>query len=244
MSAQLPSRSVGVQDIPLDQDRSSPDDYKLIRASSARAISVLSVDAEAYFHFGSKEAVRVDAREFQSSTLRVLEEVGGPIGTIYLENPTATAGDTLTVLFSAEIELPPEVTVDSIQSITDPVDVSNDQTREIGKARVMDSSGVLVDPVDTADLSPLSDTTQSAGTDVTLTIGDLRSNVSVAVDTSGGATLTVEVSPDGGTTWYPYDTVAYSSAVTTAEEYTVPYADVRASVGSSLNRLSVAAGGL
>lgn len=66
--------------------------------------------------------------------------------------------------------------------------------------------------------------------------------VEIVADTSGAATLTVEVSQDGGSTWDEYTvSIADSSG---AKETVHGFADVRASVDQNLNALVLSAKGV
>jgi hypothetical protein len=77
-----------------------------------------------------------------------------------------------------------------------------------------------------------------------LSLGDHRQLVDIHADVSGSATLTVEVSVDGGSTWLGFDTVDYSSAGDYAEGYSVAFGDVRAYLNQNRNGVTVAAKGV
>lgn len=108
---------------------------------------------------------------------------------------------------------------------------------------VEDSTGTQVDPLSRQDTSPVTGSTTTADTDVTLTLGDYRKDVDFFVDTSGAANLTVEVRTSGGT-WRTIDTINYGSATTTVESYTTRFAEIRASVDANLNVLEASSKGI
>jgi hypothetical protein len=71
-----------------------------------------------------------------------------------------------------------------------------------------------------------------------------RPTVTVALDTSGAATITVEVSPDGGTNWYPLTSYSPGAAETNADTITTGFDDVRAYIDANLNSLHIGAKGV
>lgn len=82
-----------------------------------------------------------------------------------------------------------------------------------------------------------------SGNAATLDLGPIRQAVDVFVDCSGAATLTVEASFDGST-WRTFDTVDYSSATTSMEQYDIAYPHVRAYLDTATNTVEVASKGL
>jgi hypothetical protein len=135
-------------------------------------------------------------------------------------------------------------------SISDTVDISDDQSREIGKARVMDSTGTLVDPLDSADLPlnvdtvPTAASTNDTGSNNAASIDAAGlSELEVLYDTTGSATITVEVSQDS-TNWYERATFSPSSAVNLAEHLPIGIRYVRAYADSNLNELEISAKGV
>jgi hypothetical protein len=224
-----------------------------------RHLSVLAADAEATIRLGDGQASGIPARKIQSISLPK------DVENIYLSNP-ANSGEL--ILLNGL-----EGTEASVPSPDSTFDLTDDSAREIGKVRVQDSGGVLVDPASEGTLSTLegkaatettlssvdsrvldrSDATAITAEDsgvgsanaATATLGPLRSSVNVHVDTSGAATLTVEVSPDGGTSWLQFDTVDYSSATTEVEAYPeVAFADVRAYLDTNRNGVTLASKGV
>lgn len=87
------------------------------------------------------------------------------------------------------------------------------------------------------------DSGTGSGNAAKLTLGPLRRLVDLHVDTSGAATLTVEVSTDG-TNWRTFDTVSYSSATQEVEQYDVAWEYVRAYLDSNRNLIEASAKGV
>jgi hypothetical protein len=198
-----------------------------------RHLSVLAADAEATIRLGDGQASGIPARKIQSISLPK------DVENIYLSNP-ANSGQL--ILLNGL-----EGTEASVPSPDSTFDLTDDSARELGKARIQDSGGVLIDPFDQADATAITaeDTGVGSANAATATLGPLRSSVNVHVDTSGAATLTVEVSPDGGTSWLQFDTVNYSSATTEVEAYPeVAFADVRAYLDTNRNGVTLASKGV
>lgn len=91
----------------------------------------------------------------------------------------------------------------------------------------------------------VSDTTTSNGAAnaAQVDLGDLKTNVDVFADTSGAATLTIEVSADGST-WRQADTVSISSATTDLQQYHFAYPHVRAYLDTATNTVEVVGRGV
>jgi hypothetical protein len=198
-----------------------------------RHLSVLAADAEATIRLGDGQASGIPARKIQSISLPK------DVENIYLSNP-ANSGEL--ILLNGL-----EGTEASVPSPDSTFDLTDDSARELGKARIQDSGGVLIDPFDQSDASAITadDSGTGSGNAAEATLGPLRSAVNVHVDTSGAATLTVEVSPDGGTSWLQYDTVQYSAATTQVEAYAdVAFADVRAYLDQNRNGVTLASKGV
>lgn len=124
---------------------------------------------------------------------------------------------------------------------TNPTDRS---TREVGKVRVEESDGTLIDPIDSADSEPITATTSSAGeaNAAQLQLGNLRTYVDVAYDLSGVADIVVEGSTDGAD-WWELDRQSDDSARgvipgDTAFEY------VRAYATANLNEIEMSSKGV
>lgn len=107
---------------------------------------------------------------------------------------------------------------------------------------VEDSAGAQVDPLDESSMGPFSARATAIGTNAAVSPGAYGQPVTIVADTSGAATLTVEVSQDGGVSWDAY-TVDIGGAGGVKEEVH-GFADVRASVDQNLNALSVSAKGV
>lgn len=125
-----------------------------------------------------------------------------------------------------------------------PIAVSSDTTREIGKARVQDSSGVLVDPVDASDLSQISASTATAGSSnaAVLDLGAHRKDADIFYDVSGSATVTIEVSTDNAT-WRPLHSESLSAAGTDILQFETSYRYIRTYADANLNTLEVVSKG-
>lgn len=76
-----------------------------------------------------------------------------------------------------------------------------------------------------------------------VTLGPDRTLLDVHVDTSGSATLTVEVSTDGGGTWLTFHTQDYASATTEVEQFRCAFDDVRAHLDQNRNGVTISAKG-
>ena len=87
--------------------------------------------------------------------------------------------------------------------------------------------------------------TTTAGEDISIPLGSYLTLVDVLVDTSGGATLSIEVSNTGAfdgeeTT---VQTVAYDAGVTNLEQFEFAYPYVQVRVDSNLNELEIVSRG-
>ena len=87
--------------------------------------------------------------------------------------------------------------------------------------------------------------TTTAGEDISIPLGSYLTLVDVLVDTSGGATLSIEVSNTGAfdgeeTT---VQTEAYDAGVTNHEQFEFAYPYVQVSVDSNLNELEIVSRG-
>ncbi|WP_436929075.1 hypothetical protein [Halosimplex halobium] len=131
----------------------------------------------------------------------------------------------------------------SAETIT--ADLTSRQGRNVGKARVMDSTNTLVDPARNVDGASSSATTTSAGSGnpASVSVPDGRTDVTAAWDVSGSATVTVEVSPDGGTTWYREHQASPDSAESSTYNFSTGFDDARISVDQNLNSASIGAKG-
>lgn len=110
---------------------------------------------------------------------------------------------------------------------------------------VEDTSGTQVDPAANVNGSSTSASTTATGSGsaAAVSVPNGRTAVTAAWDVSGSATVTVEVSPDGGATWYEEHTASPSSAETATYNFSTGFDDVRVFVDSNLNSASIGAKG-
>ena len=106
---------------------------------------------------------------------------------------------------------------------------------------VEDSTGTQVDPAKSLDGTSTRSTTTATGEAeaASQSLPDGRSSVTAAWDLSGSATVTVEVSPDGGSNWYQEYQVSPGSAETGTYNFTTGFEDVRVYVDSNLNSAAI-----
>jgi hypothetical protein len=138
-----------------------------------------------------------------------------------------------------------EDTALDVSGATVTTDLTSQTGRNLGKARLMDSGEVLVDPAENVDGASTASTTTATGSGsaAAVSVPDGRTAVTAAWDLSGSATVTVEVSPDGGTNWYQEYQVSPGSAETNTINFTTGFDDVRVFVDQNLNRASIGAKG-
>jgi len=202
-----PTAGASIREFDLSVDRSQPDDFEFIRTANARAIAIVNVSDEAYLRFGAKEAPQIDLRDFDGSTFTRPTGNDDPLGAIYLENPAGSG--TLEIFFGQEVETAPTVTIDEIDTINnlnDTVDVSDRQGREIGKTRLMDSGGVLIDsgnrlPVDSAQSNQtgvVGDTITPGGTATAFASQNVPAGFSVVVQNDPANSDNVQLADNGG----------------------------------------------
>lgn len=94
------------------------------------------------------------------------------------------------------------------------------------------------------DTDPISATDSGTGSAnaAQLDLGSLRKDVDVHVNTSGDATLTVEVSTDAST-WREFDTVSYTGGDVRMEQYEIAYRHVRAYLNQNRTLVELASKG-
>lgn len=121
----------------------------------------------------------------------------------------------------------------------------NDIGQDEYVTRVTDSAGTQIDPLQQGDATPSTATDSGTGSSnaAKLDLGDLRTNVDIHVDTSGDATLTVEVSKDNST-WRTFDTVSYSGASQEIEQYDTAYQHIRAHLNQNRTLVEMSAKGV
>jgi hypothetical protein len=110
---------------------------------------------------------------------------------------------------------------------------------------VEDTTGSQVDPFDQSDVGQIDASDSGAGSSnaATLDLGDFRKDFDVFVDTTGDATLTVEVSEDGGTTWRQYDSISYNGSSEEVEQFDTAFQHVRAYLNQNRNEVVVVSRG-
>jgi len=150
--------------------------------------------------------------------------------------------------------------IDQIQSILseDIITVSDDGNLEIASwnagtlpteqqspVSIEDSTGSQIDPVNQSDTVPVTavDSGIGSGNAASVDLGSLRSDVDIHVDTSGDATLTVEVSKDGGT-WRTFEELSYTGASEGMEQFTTTYKHMRAYLDQNRNLVEISAKGV
>jgi hypothetical protein len=180
-------------------------------------IVVLRADDSVDLRIGDERASPIPLRQLESI------KIPDGIQHVYLSNSSGTG--ELVLLFGVS-------GVDASaggSEISGTVDVQDRAARELGKTRIEDPSGVLVDPREIAGSDPVTDTDSGTGASnaAQLDLESVRTIVDFYVSTSGAATLTVEVST-GGNTWREFDTVDYTSATSEVEQYETGYRFVRA----------------
>lgn len=108
-----------------------------------------------------------------------------------------------------------------------------------------DNGGVQVDPAENVDglsAAGVAGGTGSANA-AAISVPDGRTDVTAAWDISGAADITVEVSPDGGNTWYQETLLSPGSAETGTYNFTTGFDDVRVYVSANLNSAHIGAKG-
>lgn len=213
-------------------------------SANAEEITILRADDTVSLRIGSQQAAPIPLRQLES--IKIPEGVQQ----LYLTNSSGTG--ELLLLFGVS-------GVDASaggSEIEGTVDVDNRAAREIGKARVQDSGGVLIDPATETSLTSVQprsvngtsiktsqDSGTGAGNAAFVQLGEHRKTVDIHVDTNGSATLTVEVTPDGNT-FRELDTVSYSSATQEIEQYSTAYEGIRAYLNQNRNLVEVSAKGV
>jgi len=126
-----------------------------------------------------------------------------------------------------------------------PTDVRawNASTLPIQEDTPLDVSAATVSQTtDTSDAGPYADRVTATGTYAMISPGRHGQPVTIVADTSGTATLTIEVSVDGGANWDAF-TVSIGGAEGVKKEVS-GFGDVRASVDQNLNALALSAKGV
>jgi hypothetical protein len=200
--------------------------------------AILSAEDSATIRVNSPDASAIPVREI--SGLTISGEEGDPgIERIYLSNSSGTGKLRLLTGFGV-------ASGDTSTPTDDTTDVSNRAARELGKARIEDSGGVLIDPFNPDQVSQVSSSTTTAGNYATVDLGDTRTSVGIVADVSGSATLDIEVSQDGsfGGEEHTVENISYSSATVALEQFEFAYQHVRAKVDSNLTELEIVGRGI
>jgi len=136
---------------------------------------------------------------------------------------------------------PKGVTVEGDINVGSSIDIDDREARELGKARLEDSGGVLIDPLDAGDMGPFHDRVTATATYATIGPGEYGDDAVIVADTTGAATLTVEVSNDGSN-WSAYTVDIADSAG--LKESVAGFSNVRAKVDANLSSLEISAKGI
>jgi hypothetical protein len=171
-----------------------------------------------------------------------------------LDGTTLSAGQTHTVsnLRGQELYAAAHAGQSSFRVRYAGADVQSQPEREVsvvGDVTLGSSVGVSsytgsTIPVDPQATDPVTDTDSGTGSAnaARVTLGSLRRRVDIHADTSGAATLTVEVSVDDQA-WLEYETVEYSSATVEVEAFDVAFEYVRAYLDQNRNGITMSAKG-
>jgi len=217
----------------------------------ADQFAILRADDSAEIRINDPQNAPIEAREISSITIPPTEGRENGIERLYISNSAGTGELKLLTGFGGT------------SGSTDPpsgdeVDITNREAREIGKARMQDSGGVLIDPATDGSSSPdkrdvseftaapvVTDTDSGTGSAnaASIQLGSLRKRADIHVDTSGSATLTVEVSTDGST-WLEFETVDYSAATVEVEAFDVAFEHVRSYLDQNRNGITMSAKGI
>lgn len=150
--------------------------------------------------------------------------------------------------------------MDSSETLVDPATegtLSSELSREIatwnaGTLPIQEdtpldvSAATVPTDAENSDGSSVSASTAATGSGnaAAISVPDGRTTCTAAWDVSGAATVTVEVSPDGGATWYQEHSAGPSEAVTGTHTFTTGFDDVRVYVDANLNSASIGAKGV
>lgn len=125
-----------------------------------------------------------------------------------------------------------------------PLDVASPNPLDVSGATVPteQQSPVALENVDATSSSATTSSTGS-GNAAAIAIADGRTTVTAAWDVSGAATVTIEVSPDDGGTWYQEHEASSGGAETGTHTFETGFDDVRIYVDQALNSASIGAKG-
>jgi len=94
-------------------DLSTARDRELVNLPTTTAIVPVNVDAQASFRFGQENAPAIDLRDINNMSF------SEPIGQVFLDNPSASAGDTLEIILGRGGELSAERVDSNLVDIQD-----------------------------------------------------------------------------------------------------------------------------
>lgn len=171
-----------------------------------------------------------------------------------LDGTTLSAGQTHTVsnLRGQELYAAAHAGSSSLRVRYAGADVRSQPEREVSVVgdvtvgsdiTVSDYNGPSI-PTNESVTSPIFATDRATGAPnaAQLDLGRSRRRTDIHVDTSGPATLAVEVNVGGGD-WLEYDTVSYSSATTEVEAFDIAFKLVRAYLDQNRNGITMSAKG-
>jgi hypothetical protein len=175
----------------------------------------------------------LEIADSNGNTIEEPFDVSGAVVNVQEDTALDVSGSTVTVTDNGSL------VIDSANQGTLPVE----QQTPVG---VEDGSGTQVDPINQSDTSQISDSTTTAGNNVSLNLGDLRESVDVIADVSGSATLTITASTTGNFSGEQHDVLSidYTSSGVNLEQIDFAYQHIRASVDSNLNELEIVSRGI
>ena len=109
--------------------------------------------------------------------------------------------------------------------------------------KVEDSGGTTLDLLASDDVNVITTSESNPDTYTSLVLGDYRKSVDIWVNTSGEATMTVQVRKAGGP-WRTLDEVSYNAETTEVEQYDTSYEEIRAKVDTNLNGIEMVSKGV
>lgn len=223
---------------------SNATDHLLVQEETALDVSAATVPTEQQTPVGLEDSggVQVDpATEGTLSSELAREIATWSAGAIPLRDTGGTQIDPATEPTLAAIAAA------LASNATDHLLVQEETALDVSAAPVglEDTGGAQVDPAQNVDgaSSSASTTSTGSGSAAAISVPDGRTTVTAAWDVSGSATVTVEVSPDGGTTWYQETTATPGSAETGTTTFQTGFDDARIYVDQNLNSASIGAKG-
>lgn len=139
---------------------------------------------------------------------------------------------------SADVQSQPQREV----SVVGDVSVGSDITVSDYTGSTLPVTGSLTVDQTGTDVKTATDSGTGSANAAEITLGPIRRRVDIHTETSGSATLTVEVSTDGST-WLEYETISYSSAIVEVEAFDIAFEYVRAYLNQSRNGITMSAKG-